>query len=206
MKSQGGARIGCAEFRQCLRSLRKLGLRDDIGRLIDQSARLILQGQTLAQLQASAGSQWPGTLQTLLYLAGAWMFFGWQDRAVEILDAARTLLTSPGSRDNLAALSNLRYSELARTYAEALGHAPVDAAMRRIESLFQTMRRFEDTFTSNRFYARLHLNVIEAVVMSVVTEDFAIGPGARRWLDDDEYLVRRRIHRDHKLMKEIAET
>src|SRR5579864_8012304 len=189
-------------FRQCLRSLRKLGLRDDIGKLIDQSARLILQGQTLAQLQASAGNQWPATLQTLLYLAGGWMFFGWHDRAAEIVDAARTLLTSPASRDNLAALSHLRYSELARTYVEALGHAPVDMAMRRIEALFQTMRRFKDTFTSNRFYARLHLNVIEAVVMSVVTEDFAMGPGVRRWLDDDEYLVRRRIHRDHKAMKE----
>jgi hypothetical protein len=27
-----------------------------------------------------------------------------------------------------------------------------------------------------------------------------MGPGARRWMDDDEYLVRRRIHRDHKTL------
>ncbi|HEV3145805.1 MAG TPA: hypothetical protein VGZ47_18090, partial [Gemmataceae bacterium] len=192
-------------FRQCLRSLRKLGLRDDIGKLIDQSAHLILRGQTLAQLQASAGNQWPATLQTLLCLAGGWMFFGWHDRAAEILEAARALLGNPANRDNLAALSNLRYSELARTYIEALGQAPVDFSIRKIETLFQTMRRFKDTFTSNRFYARLHLNVIEAVVMSVVTEDFAMGPGVRRWLDDDEYLVRRRIHRDHRALKEEGE-
>jgi hypothetical protein len=191
-------------FRQCLRSLRKLGLRDDIGKLIDHSARLILKGQTLAQLQAAAGNQWPATLQTLLHLSAGWIFFGWQDRAAEILDAARTLLTSPASRDNMTALDNLRYSGMARAYVEALGHAPVDFALRRIEELFQTMRRYKDGLTSNRFYARLQLNVIEAVVMSVVTEDFAIGPGARRWLDDDEYLVRRRIHRDHKAMKEAG--
>jgi len=30
----------------------------------------------------------------------------------------------------------------------------------------------------------------------VVSEDFVLGPGVRGWLDDDEYLVRRRIHGD----------
>jgi cellulose synthase operon protein C len=38
--------------------------------------------------------------------------------------------------------------------------------------------------------------VIEAVVMAVVGDDFTLGASARRWLDDDEFLVRRRIHRD----------
>ena len=40
---------------------------------------------------------------------------------------------------------------------------------------------------------------MEAVVLAVVHEDFAMGP-ARAWMDDDEYLVRRRIHRDHKAL------
>jgi hypothetical protein len=34
------------------------------------------------------------------------------------------------------------------------------------------------------------------VVLAVVTEDFAVGSVARHWLEDDEFLVRRRIHRD----------
>ncbi|HXD89044.1 MAG TPA: hypothetical protein VN641_21310 [Urbifossiella sp.] len=34
------------------------------------------------------------------------------------------------------------------------------------------------------------------MVRSVVTEDFALGPAVRGWLDDDEFLIRRRIHRD----------
>jgi cellulose synthase operon protein C len=37
---------------------------------------------------------------------------------------------------------------------------------------------------------------VEAAVLAVVTDDFALGPAVRRWLDDDEYRVRRRIHRD----------
>lgn len=34
------------------------------------------------------------------------------------------------------------------------------------------------------------------VALAVSGDDFAMGAAARRWLDDDEYLVRRRIHRD----------
>ena len=30
----------------------------------------------------------------------------------------------------------------------------------------------------------------------MVSDDFTMGTQARRWLDDDEFLVRRRIHRD----------
>jgi hypothetical protein len=29
-----------------------------------------------------------------------------------------------------------------------------------------------------------------------VTDDFSLGPAVRGWLDDDEFLIRRRIHRD----------
>lgn len=40
------------------------------------------------------------------------------------------------------------------------------------------------------------LQLIDAVVRSVVTDDFALGPAVRGWLDDDKFLIRRRIHRD----------
>jgi hypothetical protein len=40
------------------------------------------------------------------------------------------------------------------------------------------------------------LGVVESVVRAVADDDFAVGSRARRWLDEDEYLVRRRIHRD----------
>ena len=40
------------------------------------------------------------------------------------------------------------------------------------------------------------LDVVESVVLAVVSDDFTLGTQARRWLDDDEFLVRRRIHRD----------
>jgi cellulose synthase operon protein C len=34
------------------------------------------------------------------------------------------------------------------------------------------------------------------VVWTVISDEFQFGTEARRWLDDDEYLVRQRIHAD----------
>jgi cellulose synthase operon protein C len=187
-------------FGQCLRSLRKLGLRDDIGKMIEQADRLVRGGRSVEALKASAGKDWPITLTTLLHLAGGWLFFGWVDRAAEILDAARDLLYSPEDRDNRDGLFPQYYANLAVAYVTALGQAPADLALNRIEGLFRNMRPLRDTFTTTRYYARLHLNIIEAVVLALVSEDFAMGAGARKWMDDDEYLIRRRIHRDHRAM------
>jgi hypothetical protein len=85
-------------------------------------------------------------------------------------------------------------------YVAALGHGPVEDGLARIVELFQRAdpARVTYSFTTVQFYSRLHLNLIEEVVQSVVSDDFALGPVARRWLDEDEYLIRRRIHRDMK--------
>jgi hypothetical protein len=40
------------------------------------------------------------------------------------------------------------------------------------------------------------LRLIDTVVRSVVTDDFTLGPAVRAWLDEDEFLIRRRVHRD----------
>jgi cellulose synthase operon protein C len=61
------------------------------------------------------------------------------------------------------------------------------------------MDKLPNSFTTSTHYSRLHLNIVEDVVLAVVSEDFTRGTALRRWLDDDEYLVRRRIHRDTRV-------
>jgi cellulose synthase operon protein C len=46
------------------------------------------------------------------------------------------------------------------------------------------------------YFSQSQLQLIEAVVLAMVSDDFVLGQNARRWLDEDEFLVRRRIHRD----------
>jgi hypothetical protein len=77
-----------------------------------------------------------------------------------------------------------------------LGQAPLELAQRRLEELYHRLEGIRDTFTTNSHYSLSQLDLVEAVVLSVVTDDFLMGSSSRRWLDDDEFLVRRRIHDD----------
>jgi hypothetical protein len=44
--------------------------------------------------------------------------------------------------------------------------------------------------------------LVEETILAIVSDDFILGPSGQRWLDDDEYLVRRRIHADMKRERE----
>ena len=72
----------------------------------------------------------------------------------------------------------------------------LDSLRRRVEELFQRLQGVSDTQSTNTHYSLSRLRLVEAAVRAVVNDDFALGPAVRRWLDDDEYVVRRRIHRD----------
>jgi hypothetical protein len=60
------------------------------------------------------------------------------------------------------------------------------------------LKGVKDSFTSNSHFSFSQLEVIESVVLAVVSDDFTQGTQARRWLDDDEFLVRSRIHDDQR--------
>ncbi len=172
-------------------------MRDEIGLLLDQAESIITKGKSLRALRSEATTDWKQTLNTLLHLASGWMSDGNMEKAREVLDMAWVRL-SPESE--LKGMEFPAYTASAATYATVLGQAPVEIAIRRIEQMFAHMRRITDNFLSSRCYARMPLTIIEAVVLAIVHEDFGMGPGARRWMEDDEYLVRRRIHRDHRHM------
>ena len=77
-----------------------------------------------------------------------------------------------------------------------MGQAPVEIAQKRLEEIFRQLKMIKDTYTTSSHFSVSQLDVVEAVVLAVVSDDFTMGTQARRWLDDDEFLVRRRIHRD----------
>lgn len=174
---------------QCFRGLRKVGLRDESDRLLHHMADLVLQGQDLPTLRRKLGNQWPTALRALLQIAAGWFYFGKNETAQPVLDEAESLLF----HEDLLPLDRTR---LACAYAATLGQAPVESALKRLVEMFHKLDRVSDTFTTNTHYSLSQLQVIEAVVLAVAGDDFHRGPNARRWLDEDEYLVRRRIHRD----------
>jgi len=115
---------------------------------------------------------------------------GDEDTGNRILNEARDRLFLAGTdhdRDR---------TELAIAYATTLGFAPPGIALGRLEEIFQRLERLTLTGSTNRYYTLKPLELIDAVVRAVVTEDFALGPVVRGWMDDDEFLIRRRIHQD----------
>jgi hypothetical protein len=180
---------------QSFRGLRKLGLRAEIDRLLGEMTDLILKsygqralGDFLA-LAASGDSDWQAALRTLLSVAAGWFYFGRDAQAEPVLTAARTALYR----------GNLHYRErtlLACRYVTTLGQAPVALAQEKLEELFHHLKGIRDPQTTNSHYSLSQLEVIEAVVWAVVGDDATLGSDARRWLDEDELLVRRRIHAD----------
>jgi hypothetical protein len=189
---------------QCLRGLRKLGMRDEIDLLLKEMGAVVLQGLELPEFvqrllaallkERRAGEPRPeaevaAALRALLHLAAGWYYFGKDHLALPVLDAARSLL----AKGNLP--TTYRKS-VACAYAAALGQAPPDLARQRLEDLFNCLPNLRDSFTTNSHYNQSLLQVLEAVVLAVASDDFTLGAGARRWLDEDEFLVRRRVHRD----------
>jgi hypothetical protein len=178
---------------QLLTSLRKFGMRDEAERLLARVEQCVFRGRPLERLMTENQRTWPQVLEMLLRLAAGWLDFDRADLARPVLDEARDYLLR-GTKD----ADILRYVSIACAYISALGHGPVEDALARAEELLKLGEKgkLSNTRTWSTHYSWFHLNIVEAIVLALANEEFALGPAARRWLGDDEYLVRRRIHAD----------
>jgi hypothetical protein len=186
---------------QSLRSLRKFGMTREMDDLLQRMAQAVLKGHGPASLTAEVAVAQPEILQALLYLAGGWYYLGKQGDADSVVELARTVLLTPPpqvppSQLALGGHKPLKRVALACAYASALSQAPVDVAQRRFEELFEHLKAVDAWTTAGAEYSVYPLKIIEAVTLAIVSDDFTVGPAVRRWLDEDEHLVRRRIHQD----------
>ncbi len=175
------------------RGLRKLGLREEIDQLLKLMTSVILGGKDLQSLDFHKGGTGVAALRALLHVAAGWYFFGRDAQAEPVVQTARALLYK-------TELEHREQTALACAYAATLGQAPVELAQQGLEELFQRLKGVRDNWTTNRYYSLSQLKVVEAVVLAIVSDDFTLGADARRWLDEEEFLVRRRIHKDLRTM------
>lgn len=175
------------------RTLGKLGLADEVRRLVDDLTEGILERRTLSQLRKTPAVNWGIVLRALTHLAGGWFYLGKDEFALQILDEARDKLFQRTLRDQ-------EQAELAESYTSALGQAPPESAWPRIHELFDRLGQL-DVSTQNAALHQCEMRVLESAVLAVAAKDFATGSRVRRWLDEDEYLIRRRIHADMQRVK-----
>ena len=57
--------------------------------------------------------------------------------------------------------------------------------------MFEKMGPIKDSFTTSSHYYWSQINVVEAVVLALVSEDLTLGTTARRWLDEDDWPIPR---------------
>jgi hypothetical protein len=181
-----------------LRGLRRLGLRAEADRLLTRLTEWVAPGGDVAAERERRRRAWPLTLRRLLTLAGGWFYLGREGPATDVLDEARRVLFSHELTNDDA--HRRQQTDLACAYAAALGQAPARLALTRVEELFARLLGVSDQLATNTHFSLSKLRVVEAAVRAVVSDDFALGPAVRRWLDDDEYRVRRRIHRDTRAL------
>jgi hypothetical protein len=176
---------------QAFRCLRRLGLKQEADTLLHDVADRVLQGQPIGRVRAARPAEWPAALRVLLHAAAGWYFAGNDDDAHKILDEAR--------RDLFAAETTDRdRTKLALAYATTLGQAPARIALGRLEEVFQLLKGIEIEGSTNQYYTLQPLMLIEAAVRAVVSDEFAVGPQIRAWLDADEMAIRRRIRDELK--------
>jgi hypothetical protein len=123
-------------------------------------------------------------------LAVGWFAAGDEEAGKRILDATRQSLFYTAADDPRSR------TPVALAYAEALGFAPAGIALGRLEEIFQRLKPVSTDSSANRYFTLQPLRLIDAVVRSVVTDEFTLGAAVRAWLDEDEFLIRRRIHRE----------
>ena len=195
---------------QSFRGLRKLGMRDEISSLLDHMDRLIEAGRFESppesapkRKKAKSVKSKPEEEQELarkmdamtlrLNLASGWFYFGNDERAHAILDEVGAFLYQEKSLRH-----HLRRA-LVRQYASALEHAPMEVAIPKLEEIFEKLSGITKGFGAgiqDNYYAYELLEIVESVVLALVSDDMTLDPKARRLMEELEFSIRKRIHRD----------
>ncbi len=192
LESQSNADVSTLEALEGLLSrsfisLRKLGMRDEIAFLLDAMTRVVKSERKSKDIETER-------LRILLQLAGGWFYFG-QDRGWKDIDQVRDILLSNVLVEE-GHVGAKKQTDLAVAYICAVGQAPLNEAVDRLNDLFSNLTGIKDGATVNTHYSLKQLDIVEALVQTIVSDSFTMDKSSQRWMDDEEFLIRLRIHRD----------
>jgi cellulose synthase operon protein C len=174
--AEGVAEIGVM-LTSGVRSLRRVGLREEAEELLAK-ANGILKGDDVKTLQAKLG------------LASGFAYLGALGQAQPIIDEVIARL----SRESGLIVSDRM--RLNRACALALSHAPTEIALAGLLRMLAQLPFATDSFNTNSHFCLALVDLADALVMGHVGEDLTLSDATRRFLDEDEFAVRKRIHRD----------
>ena len=158
-----------------MRTLRRVGLREE--------ARALLSA-----IQRGSAGERPEHVVARLHASAALAYLGDLDLARPVFEQVLGLL-----QGEVPVPARL---QMTRACAKALASAPFDVAVAGLDALWPRLDAVTDSFNTNSHVCLSVVDYVESLVLGYASEDLVLGPEARQWLDEDEYLLRRRIHRD----------
>ena len=167
--------------------------------MLKELTDLLLRSRTLEQLRIEYGkearrNEWIDMLVSLLQLAEYWIFFGWSSQAAPIVEEARRFIFEYRGQDLTKGRSYpiSNYVRLVGAYIRCVSQIDdIDVVASKLRELLKNIDTIPNTSTIEQYFSVLHLTIVESLVLALVSDDFIMGETARRWLDEDEYLVRR---------------
>ena len=160
----------------CLSALRRVGLREEAAVLLESAAK-------------AASGTGARAVAARVTLAGGFAHLGLHDRAEPVFAQGMTALSESGRTmtDRLV---------LTRALAAALSQAQQATALAGLRRLADQLPSITDSFNTNSHFCLSLLELADALVLGYASDDLALGETGRRLLEEDEYLVRRRVHRE----------
>lgn len=158
-----------------LRALRRIGLRAEMAELLAEAEHALPANRVEA-------------LRGRLALAAGLAYLGEINRALPIYEQARAALL-----ESMVLPVRL---DLTRALALAYAQAPLQHALGGLADLTTQLRDITDSYGTNSHYCLSVLNFVESLVLGITSDDLALGEVGRRFVEDDEHLIRRRLHRD----------
>ncbi len=166
------------------RVLKRLGHEEASAALLQTWTERMLEGQSLPTFLQLPGLNRQAIYPGLLRLAGGWWYFDWETPVKVLLQAVRQELFHPRLSANIR-------PGLACAYIHALGQAPPELAEPLLEELCQQGASWANDFTlPNRF------RLLDTTILALSADPIRAQGRVRRLLDEDEFLIRRRIHQD----------
>jgi hypothetical protein len=159
-----------------LRTLRRVGLRDRAATLLE----------TVAAITAGDATE---LLIARVQVAGGFIYLGKTDRAESLLEPARARLAD-------ADMPIKERLELTRAVANAVALSSPEARVAENSTLASLLPLITDSFSTNSHFCLSLLHFLESLITGLVPPDRGRDGPAAAYLDEDEHLVRRRIHRD----------
>jgi hypothetical protein len=164
-----------------IRTLRRAGLKDEANTLLVRAASVI-KGETLEVMAAR------------LAIAAGFAYLGRIDLMRPTVEEALGHLTREKSPLFRSTSSDSMF--LARHTAHALAMSPPDIALPGLLRVAAPLPWLTDLYSTNDCLCLSVVELADVLVVAHVGEDMTLSEVTRTFLEEDEYRVRRRIHRE----------